>query len=115
MKTMKTVLAAAAVSLLIVGCATTFKPWQLSEVKEGMSEEQVVKILGEPDYTESKDGAKYLYYSYMEDLMPASSATFNSQEAIDRWAEELDRTLDEIKYKVVLVDDKLINYKELRD
>lgn len=114
MKTIKTVVAAATVFLLIAGCATSFKPWQLSEVKEGMNKEMVVNILGEPDYAVEKDGAEYLYYSYTEDLAPVSS-TLDTPEAIDRRAEELSRTLTETKYEVVLVEGRMINYKELQD
>ena len=114
MKTIKTVLAAAAVSLLIAGCATSFKPWQLSDVKEGMDKEQVVKILGEPDYTVNTNNAEYLYYSYREEATPAS-APLNSQDAIDRRAEELSRTLTDSRFEVVLVDGKMINYKELQN
>lgn len=114
MKTIKTVLVASLVSLLIAGCATSFKPWQLSDVKEGMDKEQIVKILGEPDSTVNTNNAEYLYYSYIEDPAPAS-APFDSQDAIDRRAEELSRTLTESKFEVVLVDGKMINYKQLQD
>ncbi len=114
MKTIKTVLAAAVVSLLIAGCATSFKPWKLSDVKEGMDKEQIVKILGEPDYTVNTNNAEYLYYSYMEEPTPASS-TLDSPDAIDRRAEELSRTLTDSRFQVVLVDGKLINYKELQN
>ena len=114
MKIIKTVLATAVISLLVTGCATSFKPWQLSEVQEGMNKEQVVEILGEPDYTVKKDEAEYLYYSYLEEPTPASS-TLDTTDAIDRRAKELSRILKESKYEVVLVDAKLINYKELKD
>lgn len=112
---MKTIVAATVVSLLIAGCATTFKPWQLSEVEEGMNKEQVISILGEPNSSTNKDGAEYLYYSYMEDLAPASAASFDTPDAADRRAKELSRTLSESKYEIVLVEDKMINYKELQD
>lgn len=114
MKTIKTILAAATVSLLIAGCSTSFKPWQLSDVKEGMNKEQIVKILGKPDYTEEKDGAEYLYYSYTEDLTPAST-TLDTTDSVERRAEELSRTLSESKFEVVMVDGKMINYKALQD
>ena len=71
---MKWVSASAAV-LLLAGCATTFKPWKLSDVEEGMDRGQVVSILGAPDRTETKDGTEYLYYTYSEDLPAMKPAT----------------------------------------
>jgi outer membrane protein assembly factor BamE (lipoprotein component of BamABCDE complex) len=114
MKKIRTVLAISVASLLVAGCATTFKPWKLSEVQEGMDRDQVVKLLGDPDYTETKDGSEYLYYSFTEDPTPPSSA-YNDPEALERRANELNRTLDEHKYQVVLMDGKMINYKELKN
>lgn len=115
MKTIKTIFVTTVVSLLIVGCASTsFKPWQLSDVKEGMDKNQVVKILGEPDSIVNTNNAEYLYYSYREEMSPASG-TLDTQDAIDRRADELSRTLTESKFEVVLVDGKMINYKELKN
>lgn len=114
MKTIKTILAATVASLLLAGCATSFKPWQLSDVKEGMDKEQIIKILGVPDSTVNTNNAEYLFYSYTEEMSPAS-APLDTQDAIDRRAEELSRTLTESKFQVVLVDGKMINYKELKD
>lgn len=79
-----------------------------------MSRDQVVTILGEPDYTVDKEGSEYLYYTYMEEPVPSASLSVQG-ENLERRAEELSRTLKEVKYEVVLVDDKLINYKELKD
>ena len=115
MKTMRTVLAVGLVALLVAGCATSFKPWMLSDVKEGMNKEQVVSILGKPDYTVNKDGSEYLYYTYSEDFSPAPVMSTDTQEGLDRRADELSRSLNTFKYEVVLVDGKLINYKELQD
>ena len=64
MKTIKSLLTATCLSLFIAGCATPFKPWQLSDVQEGMNREQIVGTLGVPDYSVHKDGSEYLYYSY---------------------------------------------------
>ncbi|MDF7801572.1 outer membrane protein assembly factor BamE [Pontiellaceae bacterium B1224] len=114
MKTLKTILATATAALLIAGCATSFKPWQLSEVKNGMNKEQIVKILGEPDSTMEKDGAEYLYYSYAEELPPSSNDLETSDE-VQRRADELSQSLKESKYEVILVDGKMINYKELQN
>ena len=114
MKTMRSIVFGAAV-LLIAGCATTFKPWQLSEIQEGMETDQVEKILGAPDFTISKDGAEYLYYTYSEELSPISSVSLESNEGLERRVKEFDRTLKEYKYEVMMVDDKVVNYKELLD
>lgn len=101
--------------LLVAGCATTFKPWQLSEIQEGMAQDQVVKILGMPDSSTTKNGAEYYYYSYKEEMTPVSDVTLETTEGIDRRVEEFNRTLKESKYEVILVDGKLLNYKELLD
>ncbi|MDF7808915.1 outer membrane protein assembly factor BamE [Pontiellaceae bacterium B12219] len=115
MKKIRTVLAITVASLMVAGCATTFKPWKLSDVQEGMERDQVVKILGNPDYTETKNGAEYLYYSFTEDLIPPSSISYDDPEALERRIKELNRTLDEHKYEVVLIDGKMVNYKELKN
>ena len=102
---------------LLAGCATTFRPWKLSEVQEGMNKAQVVEILGEPDSVEMKDGAEYLYYSYRENsnLAPANS-DFRAYDA-DRALRELQiqSSFDEHKYTVKVVDGKMQSYKELQD
>lgn len=99
--------------LILAGCATTFKPWSLSKVQEGMEREQVTRILGEPDYTVNKDGAEYLYYTYREDLPPVSDVSLETNEGIERRAKAFDRTLKDYKYEVMMVDGKMVNYKEL--
>ena len=52
-------------ALLAAGCLTPST--QLNKVHLGMSEAEVVKILGQPEsMAESKDGSKTLYYSLGE-------------------------------------------------
>ena len=75
---------------------------------------QVVQILGRPDYTVEKDGAEYLYYSYVEEPPPYSSVA-DTPENLERRANELSKTLNETKYEVVMVEGKMINYKELSE
>ncbi|WP_372807549.1 outer membrane protein assembly factor BamE [Pontiella sp.] len=111
MKTLNMILAA--VVLFLAGCATTFVPWKLSDVKEGMARDQVVKLLGEPDYTVDKDGAELLYYSYVEEPLPMSETSMDSHASMDQRAKSFSRTLTDVKYEVMLVDGKVINYKEL--
>lgn len=103
--------------ILLAGCATTFRPWKLSEVQEGMDREQVVDLLGDPDSVETKDGAEYLYYSYSEDYNPPLSSDNPVEYENDRVLREynLRRSLKEYKYAVKLVDGKVQNYKELTD
>ncbi|MDZ8118833.1 outer membrane protein assembly factor BamE domain-containing protein [Pontiella agarivorans] len=110
---MKSILAAGAV-VLLAGCATSFKPWKLSDVREGMSRNEVVSVLGDPDSTEIRNGAEYLYYTYQEESR-GSGWSDAMNETMERKAEELTRILSETRYEVVMVDGKLINYKEITD
>lgn len=111
--TMKWIAACAAV-LMLAGCATTFKPWKLSDVEPGMDKNSLIKMLGEPDRTESKDGAEYLYYTHREDFNANSSYAFSdSNEALETRVKEVTRTLEDVTYEIMLVDGKLVNYKEL--
>lgn len=102
--------------LMLYGCATTFRPWNLSEVREGMERDQVVQLLGEPDYVFLKDGAEHLRYSYQEDFTPTSMPVDSAHDrAIEqqRQAMRIERSLNVIEYDVILVDGKVINYKEV--
>lgn len=112
MKTMKSFVAAGLAALLATGCSTTFKPWKLSEVQEGMSRSEVIAVLGEPDYTVEKDGAEYLYYTYAEEPRD-SGYELVTHDDMQRKAKALSRSFDETEYEVVVVEGKLINYKEL--
>ncbi|QBG48868.1 outer membrane protein assembly factor BamE [Verrucomicrobia bacterium S94] len=113
MKTMRSVLVAGVV-VLLAGCATSFKPWKLSDVREGMTREEVESVLGRPDAEESRNGAEYLYYTYEEEARGAEIYDPVNQD-MKRKAEVLTRILSESRYEVVLVDGKLINYKEITD
>ncbi len=103
---------------LLAGCATTFRPWKLSEVQEGMDKAQVVKILGEPDSVETKEGAELLHYAYSEDynptpasadVQPSNAATLSLRD------QEIKKSLKEYKYVVKLVDGKVQTYKEIQE
>lgn len=101
---------------LLVGCATTFRPWKLSEVDEGMTRAQVIGILGEPDSAKIKDEAEFLYYSYSEDYSPSPSSGFS--QSIDSPDQKLrdqqaKASLKEYHYSVKLVDGKVQSYKEI--
>ena len=116
MKTIKYVSLIALLALL-AGCATTFRPWKLSEVQEGMDRNQVTEILGEPDSVEVKDDTEYLYYSYRENINPApADSDFRAYDA-DRALREplILSSFEEYKYAVKLVDGKVQTYKELQD
>ena len=115
MKTMRYFLALGA-ALILSGCATTFRPWSLSEVTEGMDRDQVIQLLGEPDYVFAKDGAEHMRYSYQEDFTPVSMPVdMANDRAIEqqRQAMRIERSLNTVEYDVILVDDKVINYKEV--
>jgi hypothetical protein len=103
--------------LLLLGCATTFRPWKLSEIEDGMSRDQVVQILGEPDSVETKDGADLLHYSYREDYNPPLSADDYHTPGADRRIEDQQfiRSAKEYRYVVELVDGKVQHYQELTD
>ncbi len=116
MKSMEYITVGVALALL-VGCATTFRPWKLSEVEEGMDRGKVVGILGEPDSVETKDGAEFLYYNYSENYNPPpASVDAQSYDANRKFREhQLQRSLKEYKYVVKLVGGKVLSYKELTD
>jgi len=103
--------------VLLAGCATTFRPWKLSEVEEGMTREQVVHILGEPDSVETENGAELLHYSYREDYNPPladdSIQARNASRGLEN--QRIKRGFKEYKYAVKLVDGKVQNYEELTD
>jgi outer membrane protein assembly factor BamE (lipoprotein component of BamABCDE complex) len=103
--------------MLVAGCATTFRPWNLAEVKEGMDRAEVVAILGEPDSVESKDGAEWLYYSYSEDLnLPLSDDSLKAYEANRELRQrQISRSLRVYRYSVKLVDGTVQTYTELQD
>lgn len=115
MKTATAKLISAGVAvLLLAGCATTFKPWKLSDIETGMEKSQVINALGEPDRSEMREGSEFLYYTYREDLNPGSANTMGtSDEAIEARVQELSRAMETYTYEVMFVDGKLVNYKEL--
>ncbi len=115
MKTMRYFLALGAV-LVLAGCATTFRPWSLSEVTEGMERDRVIQLLGEPDYVFLKDGAEHLRYTYQEDFAPSSMPVDIAHErAVDqrRQAMLVERSMQILEYDVILIDGKVLNYKEV--
>jgi hypothetical protein len=116
MKLMKHTAAVVAL-VLLAGCATTFRPWKLSEVEEGMDRAQVVHILGEPDFVETKDGAELLHYSYREDYNPPLTIDAHAPDAANRGLQnqQIQQGLKQYKYAVKLVDGKVQDYKELAD
>lgn len=105
MKTMKYILSCGSLIALLLGCATTLKPWVFHEVKEGMDRAQVEKLIGEPDRVESKGEAEFLYYSYHEDYNPATGAGIQGHQA--------KRSMKTRNYVVKMVDGKVQSSKEL--
>ncbi len=108
MKTIKYI-SYVALFALLVGCATTFRPWEFSKVEEGMDRVQVEKILGDPSRVESKDGAELLYYSYNQDYDPSSAS--GTQGGIQ--ATQAKRSMKTQNYVVKMVDGKVQSTKEL--
>jgi hypothetical protein len=103
--------------VLLAGCATTFRPWKLSDIDEGMSREQVVQVLGEPDSVETENGAELLHYSYSENYNPPLAADTVQGRNASRGLEDkrIKQGLKEHRYTVKLVDGKVQNYEELTD
>jgi outer membrane protein assembly factor BamE (lipoprotein component of BamABCDE complex) len=103
--------------LLLAGCSTTFRPWKLSEIEEGMDRNQVVDILGDPDSVEFKDQAEYLYYSYTESVNPplAGNAVQSADATLELHEDQVKQSFSVYRYVVKLVDGKVQNYKELTD
>lgn len=102
--------------LILTGCATTFRPWSLSEVTEGMDKGEVIQILGEPDDVFEKDGAEYLRYTYQEDFIPYSMpADIAHERPINdqMHTTQIERSMQVLVYDVILVDGKVLNYKEV--
>lgn len=103
--------------LLVAGCATTFRPWKLSDVQEGMDRDQVVKILGQPDSVEMKDGVEFLYYNYSENYNPTTSSDSVQAFEADRKAKDdlVKQSAKEYRYSVKMVEGKVQSYAELAD
>lgn len=99
--------------VLITSCATTFRPWKLSEVQEGMNRSQVITILGEPDLSFATNGTEHLQYTYREDYNPSMDpmTEFDAERALSDL--EKRQAFKEYSYEVILVDGKVINYKEI--
>ena len=90
---------------LLVGCATTFRPWEFAEVKEGMGRAQVVKIIGEPDRVESKGGSEILYYSYHEAYDPTSDDGIQKA--------QVKRSMKTRNYEIKMMDGKVQTAEEV--
>lgn len=116
MKPLKHVLSAM-VLVFLAGCTTTFRPWNLSEIEEGMSRAQVVDILGEPDYREMDNEAEVLHYIYMENYNPPLTDDSTRDNAAGRglWERQMEQGFKEYRYAVTLIDGKVQSYKELTD
>lgn len=114
MKTIKLALTAASL-IFLAGCATTFRPWSLSEIEDGMGKEDVVKILGEPDYTETKNGVEYLYYTYEEEPRTGAEFDFNTEVGRENRARDLKQSFKVYTYQVKLDDGKVIGYEEVQN
>lgn len=103
--------------VLLAGCATSFRPWKLSEVQEGMDRAQVVSVLGEPTSVEMAEGAEYLHYTYSEDYnpTPADMDVRATDSTLSLREQEVKRSFKEYKYVVKLVDGKVQSYKEIQN
>lgn len=65
---MKRILAAAAVALL-VGCAGTQFTWdQARQIKQGMSEDQIVALMGKPHTVRSSNGQQVWVWVWVNTL-----------------------------------------------
>ena len=116
---MKVMLCASLVAALVLltGCETTFRPWNLSEIEEGMSRDEVVRILGEPDSAESENGTEVLHYIYQENYNPPLYDDSIHAGMSDRkfWDEQMRQGFREYHYTVKLVDGRVLSYREVMD
>ena len=115
MKTMRYFLLLGA-ALILAGCATTFRPWNLSQVTEGMSRDQVIQLLGEPDYVFIQDGAEHLRYIYQEDYSPSSVSddlAYESSIGHKMQTMQVERAMRVLTYDVILLEGRVLNYKEV--
>ena len=106
------------ITACLIGCTTTFRPWNLSEISEGMSHDEVVAILGEPDYIEPKDGSVYLHYIYSEYLHPSSTNVDPAKPDPDKifpMNEQQQLKAKSYHYVVKMVDGKVQTYKQLEE
>lgn len=90
---------------LLVGCATTIRPYTFEQVTVGMDKAQVAKLIGEPDRVESKAGEELLYYSYHEGYDPGSNSGIQAQQA--------KRSMKTHNYVIRLVDGKVKTAEEV--
>ena len=115
MKT-KNLLFLGVVSLLLMGCATTFRPWKLSEIQENMTKDQVVSVLGNPDSVVVTNGMEYLYYTYSTDYNPASGSDVSMDVTNPemRWqAYQIKQSTKKERYVIKMVDGKVLSYEEI--
>lgn len=90
---------------LLVGCATTIRPYTFEQVTEGMDQAQVENLIGKPDRVESKDGAEFLHYSYHEDYDPTGlNGGIQTQQA--------KRSMKTRNYVIKMVDGKVETAEE---
>ena len=80
-----------------------------------MSRDQVVQILGEPDFVETTDEGALLHYSYREDYNPPLSVGDYNTPGADYSVEDqqFKRSAKEHLFVVKLVDGKVLDYEEL--
>ena len=103
--------------VLLMGCATTFRPWKLSEITKGMDRAQVIQILGEPTSVEMNNGEEFLYYSYRENYNPplANDSVHAYEANRNLRTKQIQKSLEESNYFVILLNGKVLNYKEVQD
>lgn len=100
---------------VVAGCATTFRPWNLSMIREGMDRGEVVQILGEPDFTEVREGGEAMHYTYQEDYNPSSASIPFYDTNSDMAFRDLNngRRFRQYEYVVTLNEGKVTGYREL--
>jgi len=115
MKTMKYI--AIVIALIIVaGCATTFRPWNLSKIEPGMSKEQVVDILGKPSAEKQDGNVEWMEYSYTDGpiVTPMEGTGQNFDQQYPFFEERIEREMKSYQYVVKLQDGKVVTYEEIR-
>jgi outer membrane protein assembly factor BamE (lipoprotein component of BamABCDE complex) len=101
--------------MIMAGCATTFKPVSLQEVTPGMTQEQVVALLGDPNTTSREGESVTLHYDYIEgiDQNTFDSTIEGDHASSKRMERNLERQTRVQRFEVHLLDGKVVSHHQV--
>lgn len=114
----RTTIGSVLVLALLAGCSATFRPWRLSELESGMDRDQVIRLLGEPDFSEITERSEWLYYTYRSDYNPPPATDDMRASEVSRrleFGQQASRGTETSRYVVRLEDGKMTEYREVTD